>query len=68
MGWLCYGQVNGVTGGGTIIRELLGVKLVTGDLNIIILILGLNFFSFFLIPPYAPACENDEASETRLRK
>ena len=47
MGWLCYGQVNGVTGGGTIIRELLGVKLVTGDLNIIILILGLNFFSFF---------------------
>ena len=65
MGWLCYGQVNGVTGGGTIIRELLGVKLVTGDLNIIILILGLNFV---LIPPYTPARENDEASETRLRK
>ena len=35
MGWLCYGQVKGVTGGVTIIRELLGVKGVTGDLNII---------------------------------
>ena len=40
MGWLCYGQVKGVTGGAvTIIRELLGVKGVTGDLNIIILTL-----------------------------
>ena len=39
MGWLCYGQVKGVTGGVTIIRELLGVKGVTGDLNIIILTL-----------------------------
>ena len=30
MGWLGYGQVKGVTGGVTIIRELLGVKGVTG--------------------------------------
>ena len=43
MGWLCYGQVKGVTGGAvTIIRELLGVKGVTGDLNITILTLVLR--------------------------
>ena len=42
MRWLCYGQVKGVTGGVTIIRELLGVKGVTGDLNIIILTLVLS--------------------------
>ena len=30
MGWVCYGRVNRVTGGGAIIRELPGVNAVTG--------------------------------------
>ena len=64
MRWLCYGQVKGVTGGVTIIRELLGVKGVTGDLNIITLTLVPSQMCTIHEGENMTNCEHSESTRT----
>ena len=64
MRWLRYGQVKGVTGGVTIIRELPGVKGVTGDLNIITLTLVPSQMCMIHEGENMTTCEHSESTGT----